>query len=455
MLSLPEQHSKETQVKHRRFGSATSTTVYPRELLRAIGKFLPHRGLRLRSPDERLRWTDRLLVVMALLLGWQAASSLRDAFENCWPVVTRLYPTRRRVGHSYEGFSKALERHSGRLLPRVTAALRRAVRPVAGRYWKIDGWLVLGVDGSRFECPRTAANEAAFGCAGRPKTTPQQFVTTVLHVGTGLLWDWRRGGGKESERRHLREMLATLPAEALLLADAGFTGYELLRELLAGGHSFIIRAGGNVRLLKKLGFTVREYEGIVYLWPQGQREQAPLVLRLVVLNDGRQGVYLLTNVLAEAVLSDRQIGLMYRCRWGLEVFYRSLKRTLEKHQLRSKSPGKAAVELDWALASLWLLGLLTVERLVRRRVNPRGWSVAGSLRMVRRVMLGRGGRRAARGLCGLGRATQDGYLRQRPKRARDWPRKKTDSPPQPPLIRTARRDERLKAQRFKDKKTAA
>lgn len=442
-------------MKRRRFGSSISTTVYPRELLRAIGKFLPRRGLPLRSRDERVRWTDRLLVVMAVLLAWQAASSLKDAFESCWQVVTKLYPTRRRAGHSYEGFIKALERHSGRLLPLVTAALRQAVRRVAGRHWQIRGWVVMGVDGSRIECPRTAANEAAFGCAGRNKTTPQQWVTAVLHVGTGLLWDWRRGGGKEAERTHLREMLATLPAEALLLADAGFTGYELLRELLAGGRSFIIRCGGNVRLLKKLGFAVREYEGLVYLWPQGHREQEPLVLRLVELHDGRKAVYLLTNVLSEAVLSDGQVGEMYRRRWGLEVFYRSLKRTMEKHKLHSKSPGKAALELDWALAGLWLLGLLTVERMVRRRVSPAQWSVAESLRVVRRVMLGRGGRQAARGLCGLGHALKDDYPRQSLKTARDGPHKKTESPPKPPIIRTARHAERLKAQQFKDKKAAA
>jgi len=313
----------------------------------------------------------------------------------------------------------------------------------------------MGVDGSRIECPRTAANEAALGCAGKKRTTPQQLVTTVLHVGTGLIWDWRRGGGKEAERVHLRQMLATLPAGALLLADAGFTGYELLRDLLAGGRSFIIRAGAHVRLLKKLGLAVREYDGIVYLWPQGHREQAPLVLRLVVLRDGRKEVCLLTNVLKEADLSDRQVGEMYRRRWGLEVFYRSLKRTMEKHKLRSRSPDKAAVELDWALAGLWLLGLLTVTRLMRRRVNPQDWSVAESLRIVRRVMVGRGGRRAARGLCGLQRAVKDGYTRRRPKMARDWPHKKTELPPKPPIIRTARRQERLKAQRFKDKNIAA
>jgi hypothetical protein len=429
--------------------------VYHRELLHAIGRLLPRRGLALASGDRRVRWTDRLLVVTAILLSWQPGSTMQDAFESCWTVVTGMYPTRRRVGHTYAGFIQALEKRSVRLLSIVSSALRRAVQASAGRYWRLDGWLVMSVDGSRVNCARTSANASAFGCAGKAKTAPQQFVTTVLHVGSGLIWDWRRGGGKEAERSHLRQMLATLPRKALLLADAGFTGYGLLETLCASGRSFVIRAGGNVRLLKKLGFSMREHAGIVYLWPENRRDHAPLVLRLVVVHDGRKAVYLLTSVLDASALSDRQVAQMYRARWGIEVFYRSFKRTLEKHTLASHSPSKAAVELDWALVGLWMLGLMTVERMVRLHVPPQRWSVAQSLRVVRRVMVGRGSRRAARDLRGLAGATKDDYRRRGPKAARDWPHKKTDKPPNPPHIRTATRSERQAAQRVREKRDAA
>ena len=442
-------------MKRQRIGQSSSQRSYHRELLHAIGKFLPHAGLSLQSSDRRIRWTDRLLVMMALVMSWEAAPSLKDAFEACRHVLTGMYPTRRRVGHTYEGFIKALQNRSGRLLEIVAKALRSAVRSIARGYWEIEGWIVMGVDGSRINCPRTAANEKAFGCAGKDKTTPQQFLTTVLHVGTGLIWDWRRGGGKAAERNHLREMISTLPSKALLLADAGFTGYELLKELIQSDRSFIIRAGGNVRLLRKLGFAAREHAGIVYLWPQGQRRREPLVLRLVVVHDGRKAVYLLTDVLEESALSDRQVGQMYRRRWGIEVFYRSLKRTMQKHKMRSTSPGNGRVELDWAMVGLWMLGLMTVQRMIRRRVNSARWSVAQSLRVVRRVMSGRGGRQDAKDLCGLARALKDTYCRRRPKHARDWPHKKTETPPKPPEIRTARGKEKLKAQRFKRRKPAA
>lgn len=442
-------------MKRQRIGHLSGAGFYLREVLHAIGSFLPHRGLALRSRDRRVRWTDRLLVMMAVLMAWDGGGVLGDAFEACWTAVIGMYPTRRRPGHTYEGFIKALVKHSARLLGLVQPALRQAVRAVAGKCWQVEGWTVMSVDGSRFECPRTKANEAAFGCAGKDKTTPQQFITTLLHVGTGLIWDWRRGGGKEAERTHLRAMLGGLPTAAMLVADAGFTGYELLQELLAGGHSFIIRVGSNVRLLKKLGYALRERDGLVYLWPRARRAHPPLMLRLVTVHDGRRAMYLLTNVLAEARLSDAQVVEMYRRRWGIEVFYRSLKRTLEKCKLRSTSPGKAQVELDWAVAGMWVLGLMTVQRLLRRRLSPTDMSVAQALRVLRRVLAGRGHRRAARNLRALASAVKDMYRRGGPKSTRLWPRKKTEQPPGPPQIRLATRKERLQIQGLKRKQAAA
>jgi hypothetical protein len=442
-------------MNRQRMGRSPSSQSYHRELLHATRTFLPHRGLPLQSPKNSVRWTDRLLVITAVLLAWQTAPTLKDAFEMCWPVVTGMYPTRRRIGRTYGGFIGALARRSARLLSIVQEALRAGVRVVAGRYWRIDGWVVMGVDGSRVDCPRTAANEAAFGCAGKAKTTPQQLLTIVLHVGTGLVWDWRRGGGNEAERTHLREMIGTLPPEALLLADAGFTGYDLLRDLQANGRAFILRAGRNVHLLRKLGFAVREHEGIVYLWPQSRRGHEPLVLRLVTVREGDKGIYLLTNVLDDSALTGRQVVEMYRRRWGVEVFYRSLKRTMEKYKVRSHSPAHTEVELDWALGGLWMLGLLTVQRMVRCRVNPGQWSVAESLRVVRRVMDGRGGRQAAKDLHALAGAVKDTYRRRNPKAARNWPRKKDERPPGPPRIRMATREERQKAQGVKARRKAS
>jgi len=442
--------------KRQRIGHFTSHQLYRDDLLPAIRKFLPRRGLELQARDNRVRWTDRLLVVMAILVNWHIPSNLTEVFESCWHVVAGMYPTRRRVGVTYNGFIAALVKRSPRLLEIMAKALRKAVRQLAGEaHWRTQGWVVMGVDGSRINCPRTVANEAAFGCAGRAKTAPQQFITTVLHVGTSLVWDWRRGGGKEAERTHLRDMIDTLPKGSLLLADAGFTGYELMRTLIAGGRSFVIRAGGNVKLLKNLGLYVREHDGIVYLWPATHRDQEPLVLRRVILEGQKKPIHLLTNVLDETSLSDSQVAEMYRSRWGLEVFFRSLKRTMRKHKLSSKSPARAQVELDWSMVGIWMLGLLTLERLLYRGASPSDWSVAKSLNVIRRVLSGRGGHKAAATLRNLGKAVKDNYRRKGPKATRPWPRPKKLQPPNPPKTRTATLAEAQSAKRVKETINAA
>jgi hypothetical protein len=91
-------------------------------------------------------------------------------------------------------------------------------------------------------------------------------------------------------------MVPELPAHALLVADAGFVGYELWQTLLAAGHHFVIGVGANVHLLRQLGW-VREHAQVVYLWPAhaARKQQPPLALRLVVVHDGKQPVYLVTD----------------------------------------------------------------------------------------------------------------------------------------------------------------
>jgi len=427
-----------------RIGKPSGTEDYHTQLLHAMGKLLPRAGLDLQSNDARVRWTPRRLVTTAILMCWQTAGTLRDAFGEARQIVIGMYRSRRRPGGSYSGFMEALARDSQRCLQRVTVCLRRAVQTTAGRHWRRDGWVLMGVDGSRIDCPRTVANEEALGCAGRNKTTPQVFLTSVYHVTSGLPWDFRRGRGDASERGHLLGMLENLPRKTMLLMDAGFTGYDFLRALRDSGHDFILRIGRNMRLLRKLGWQVDEHDGIVYQWPQSRRDEPPLVLRLVVLGDGRAPVYLVTSVLEPKLLSDGQIARWYRLRWGIEVFYRSLKQTLQRRKMRSVRPDNALTELDWNVIGLWVLGLMATRQIP----HEQRWSVACSLRVVRRV-LSRPHARGPKLHRQLRRAVQDTYVRRHDKSARNWPHKKNDPPPGPPRIRIATTSEIRKAKGLK------
>ena len=190
----------------------------------------------------------------------------------------------------------------------------------------------------------------------------------------------------------------------------------------------------------------------MYLWPDQHQSAPPLVLRLVMLQDGRQRMALLTNVLDERRLRDVEIAALYRRRWSLEVMHRTLKQTLNKGKLRAQTPELAACELDWSMAGLWLIGLLTHNA----AQPPRLISPATALRVIRTAMC-RGSRLTGKHWLQrqLRAAVPDQYCRNRPKHARDYPHKKSEPPPGTPKIRTATQTEIRKAQARINKNNAA
>ena len=397
------------------------------------------------------QWTPQRLTWVASMMAWDEGQTLDSRWEHAREVAGGLH-THWALGTSYAGFAAALVRESPRIVAGIKTKFRQAMLAMGSRHQARCGWRAFAVDGSRVEAPLTQANEDGLGCAGREKSGPQVFVTTLWHMGLGLPWDFRVGPGTDSERRHLEQMLDDLPRNSLVVADAGFVGYQLCQRVLKAGQSFLLRVGGNIQLLTDLGWEHEQRNGLVYLWPRKHRDLPPLVLRLIVLRRGKQEIYLLTNVLDPKQLSDEEAGVLYEMRWGIEVFYRSYKQTLCRRRLLSRTPATCLAECSWTMLGLWLLGLLSVTRIVAKKLDPLSWSVALARNAVRRAMRagirGSEGRRLFRDLAS---AVKDGYKRRGPKAARDYPRKKREKPPGPPKIQSASPKEVQTAKQLREK----
>lgn len=358
----------------------------------------------------------------------------------------------RETGATYQGFMKALRRDSDRLLPRVQQHVRDAVRRTAGqRWWTRRGWVVMTVDGTKIDAPRTLANERVLGTVGKDKTHPQMLLTAIRHAGTGLAWDWRIGPVRSSEQNHLREMIDDLPCKTLVIADALYVGFDLLSRLHESGRHFLVRVGANVSLLRTLGFEVREEKDTVYLWPACWRtDRSPLVLRLIRIKRGTRTMFLVTNVMDRSRLSREDAVFFYEMRWGAEIFFRSAKQTLERRKVRCGAPEQAILELHGTMIGMVLLALMSVTGIIARGKDPLSWSVAAALKVVRRAM-GRPRKRAAALIHELGDCIKDNYQRAHPKTKRKWARKKAESPPGHPAVRRATHAERLKARSLQPK----
>ena len=60
---------------------------------------------------------------------------------------------------------------------------------------------------------------------------------------------------------------------------------------------------------------------------------------------------LLTN---ELDLTDSQLADLYARRWGVEVFFRTVKQSYERSKLLSRTPNNAKQEIQWTLLGVWL-----------------------------------------------------------------------------------------------------
>jgi len=439
---------------------------------------------RLRKARRGARWTPRMLVAVALCWAWSAAEGLKERFREARKVAAKLFRWLPKPGRTYHGFLRQLAKWHVELQLLCIGELRVQMKQDLFGQWQIAGYVVIAGDGSRIELPRTTSNEAEYSPKRRKKmrkhrpgkaqasrgkhwrkakrqseasirkkaNSPQMWLTLFWHVGTGLPWAWRTGPSDSSERQHLEEMLPELPENTLITADAGFIGYDFWRAVMKAGHDFVIRAGANVRLLKKLGFR-REYENTVYLWPDwaAKKDLPPLVLRAVWVHNGKHPMCLITNVLSKERLSDRQIAEIYKARWGVELFFRTFKQTFGRRKLRSHKAVHAKLEADWSLVALWAVCLLAQRHIGNSGGDPCQLSPAGAIKAIQEVLCHYRNRPedVTESLGWMFRhALLDDYERTSSKTARAYPRKKQRERTGVPTITAASQSQQAAANQF-------
>ncbi len=426
-----------------------------KSLLQSLREFLtPEVWKQVRKAASRRkmpRWDVRPLLLVLLAMTWCCGDSQAERFETARGFYVMCHQKRRRPGETFAGFQQALGKLPMAVLRALAGAVRGRVAKALADRWRVGDFIPLGCDGSRLACPRSAELEGRLGPGGHQDSAPTVWVTAIVHLLTGVPYVWRFGrASKANERNHLVRMLSFLPAQALVVADAGYYGYELLLELLGAGTQFLIRMSSTVKLYTEEDVPLTEFrEGIVYYWPEAVQKKGgrAVRVRLLCVRDQKRkvDVWLLTNVCSAEQMSLVDAGRLYRWRWENEGYFRTYKRTLAKLKLTSRTVREVHREAEASMIATQLL----LAQGARAMPKPKAEETRAMcsprkvLLEIRREMTPRPGRRLSGSFSErLKQCGREQRERTTPKATRDWPRRKEHKPPGPPQILKLTRDQK-------------
>src|SRR5271167_2519098 len=348
---------------------------------------------------QRVRWTLQPLLMIAVMMTWCAGETDADRFVLSQAFYVQIHcPKRQRPGKAFSGFCQAMLRLPMPVWWAFCDAVRSRVFHLLADRMTMEGWLPLGCDGSRMECPRTEELERNLG-KSKGQAAPTLWVIALVSLTTGVLWSWRLGTSKTGERRYLIDQLETLPQavlqSVLLVCDAGYVGYDLFDLLLKQPSSFLIRLSSQAQLysqemVKVEGFT----EGEFWYWTDDaeRKSKPPLQVRVirVAARKRKNDVWLVTNVLDPKRLPAELAARFYRMRWESECFFRTYKRVVKDVRLVSRTAPMVVREAEVSLLACQLLlgqGALALK-VGGKRAGRDEWkcSAAEVLREVRREL---------------------------------------------------------------------
>lgn len=305
---------------------------------------------------HRCQLSNEVMLWVVLAMGLFTTLPIRQVFkqarrmrkEEKSPPRSSLCEARKRLGVAPV---KYLHEHT--------------VRPVAtaetpGAFWR--GWRWVGIDGSVYDAPDSAANAAAFSRASGargPGAFPQVRKVSLVELGTHVELAIVIGGWQDNEQTLARELWQHLPSDALLLEDRGFFSYHDWQDLDGRGQKLLVRVKSNLILEPFQQLSDGSYLAKIHPSSYDRaKDRRGIVVRVIAytLDDpqrtGHQEVHrFITNLLDETQYPALEFITGYHERWEHELVldeqktHQDPRRAEKPAHLRSETPEGVRQEL--------------------------------------------------------------------------------------------------------------
>ena len=369
------------------------TRVFPSELVDAVVR---EAG---RGERRRRLLPARVVVYYVLAMALFADASYEEVmrqlveglswasgWQRVWEVPSKaaIFKARQRLG------PEPLELLFG------AAASPLAGRRTRGAFYR--GLRLMSLDGTCLDVADTPENDAAFGRPGSPRghgvgAFPQVRLVGLCECGTHAITDAAIGPYRSDERTLAGELLGSLDAEMLCLADRNFYGFERFQKAAKTGAQLLWRVNSTVRLPREQTLADGSYLTHISQANHGKPRRRGPPARVIEytledpgLPQAEQRYRLLSTLLDPEQAPAAELAALYRERWELEGAIDELK----THQrgprvvLRSKHPDGVIQEAYGYLCTHYAIRRLMHDAALKANLDPDRLSFTRGLRAARR-----------------------------------------------------------------------
>jgi hypothetical protein len=266
-----------------------------------------------------------------------------------------------------------------------------ATEASSGSFYR--AWRLVAVDGTTFDLPDTAANAGFFGRPGSPRGAgkgafPQVRVAGLGECGTHAIFAAALGPLAVHETELARRLFGRLRAGMLLIADRGFTGFDLWRAAAATGADLLWRVRNSAVLPVAEQLADGSYLSHIYAARDKHRHADPITVRVVEYTlAGQATVYrLITTILDPAQAPALDLAALYAQRWEFEISLAELKthQGAPRMVLRSHTPDGVQQEVYGFLLVHYAIRALMHQAALDAATDPDRISFTRTLRLARR-----------------------------------------------------------------------
>ena len=299
------------------------------------------------------------------------------------------------------GISQARQRLGAEPLQALHDAVVRPVGQPSEPGCGYRQWQVVSVDGSTLDVADEVANAAAFGRPGASRGAsafPQIRFVSLVENGTHVLFASRMAGYQVSEHRLVEDVMPSLQAGMLCLADRNFYSYALWNQARTTGADLLWRIKKNRRLPRETPLADGSYLSRIYPSDKDRRHGRRAVrvrvidYQLAGVADAEPLYRLLTTVLDPDRAPAPELAALYRERWEIETALDELKTHLRGPRivLRSKTPELVRQEFWGLMLAHFAIRSLMHDAARQRGDDPDRLSYLHAVRAVRRNIITHG-----------------------------------------------------------------